>query len=335
MPSARPITAATLGSSPCAPEEALPRITPSLPLSILIVNTNSRDLLLGCLGSVRDTVEIPYEIIVVDNGSTDGSVEALEHARDVMLIANRFNNWFTGATNQAILVSRGEFLLCLNPDTVLHAGAVDRLVAFLRENPRVAVVGPRLLNGDGTLQPSCRNFLTNRRLVLQHLLPWRRMPNSWRRHAVLEYWDHDSPCGVDWVIGACILVRRSAVEQIGLKDEGYPIFHEETDWCYRFRQAGWETWFLSDALVTHFGSQTVSKLWGRGLVLQFYKGKHRFIRKHYGRNALLAHRLLLSGLLLARLVRANLARLMGRPYAEIDVVQRALALQMGRGGGCE
>ncbi|MCU0610960.1 MAG: glycosyltransferase family 2 protein [Candidatus Eisenbacteria bacterium] len=302
-------------------------------LSVLIVNTNSRDLLLECLRSVYDTVATPFEIIVVDNASTDGSLDAVRSMFPrVALIANGRNNWFTGATNQALRASRGSWLLCLNPDTICHPGAIDRLVGFLRAHPQVAVVGPRLLNGDGSLQPSCRNFLTNRRLVLQHILPWRRLPNSWRAHAVLEYWDHDAPRRVDWVIGACILVRRTAVEEVGLKDEGYPIFHEETDWCYRFRRAGWETWFIPDARVTHFGSQTVSKLWGRGLVIEFYKGKHRFIRTHYGRVALLGHRALLAGLLLTRLVRAYLARIAGRReslHDEIEIMRRALALQLG------
>ncbi len=310
-----------------------PAYPPTVPLSVLIVNTNTRDLLLDCLRSLEETVETPHEVIVVDNASTDGSVEAVRRLfPSVRLIANDRNNWFTGATNQAIRASRGALLLCLNPDTVCHPGAIDRLVRFLEEHPRVAVVGPRLVNGDGTLQPSCRNFLTNRRLLLQHLLPWRHLPKAWRGWAVLEYWDHDRPRRVDWVIGACILVRRRAVEEVGLKDEGYPIFHEETDWCYRFWRAGWETWFLPDAVVTHLGSQTVSKLWGKGLVIEFYKGKHRFIRTHYGAVSLLVHRGLLAGLLLGRLVRASVRRMRwgrGSFDEELEVLRRALALQLG------
>lgn len=317
------------------PEVISPSVTrdTGIELSILIVNTNSRDLLLGCLESVYGTVRTPFEVIVVDNASTDGSLEAVrEKFPEVILIANSRNNWFTGATNQAIVASRGSLLLCLNPDTVCHPGAVDRMVEFLRSNPRAGVVGPKLLNGDGTLQPSCRNFLTNRRLVLQHIFPWRLTPNSWRLHTVLEYWDHDSIRKVDWIIGACILVPREAMDKIGLKDEGYPIFHEETDWCYRFREAGWESWFIPDALVTHFGSQTVSKLWGKGLVIEFYKGKHRFIRTHYGRGALLIHRTLMTGLLLLRLIRASVTGLFrGRKSTadEKEVLRRAIALQLG------
>jgi GT2 family glycosyltransferase len=158
------------------------------------------------------------------------------------------------------------------------------------------------------------------------------MPNGWRKRAVLEYWDHDATTQVDWVIGACILVRRTAIEEIGLKDENYPIFHEETDWCYRLKQAGWETWFLHDVDVTHFGSQTVSKLWGKGLVLEFYKGKHRFIRKHYGLLALIIHRFLLSGMLLTRLIFAAFRSVLFRRKESRDqlaIVFRAIRLQMG------
>ncbi len=317
-------------------ERTLPSLDgePKLKLSILIVNTNSKELLLACLQSIYATVRaIPYEIIVVDNASTDGSVEAVrDRFPKVLLIENDYNNWFTGGTNQATLASTGEYLLCLNPDTICHEEAIDALVTFLDDHPKVGVVGPKLLNGDGTLQPSCRNFLTNRRLVLQHFFPWRKTPNAWRKRTVLEYWDHDETTEVDWLIGACILVRRTAVELVGLKDEGYPIFHEETDWCYRLKQAGWETWFLHHAQIVHFGSQTVGKLWGRGLVLEFYKGKHRFIRKHYGNTALLFHRMLISCLLLARLVKSSLlgALPMGTMHREqIPILLQAIALQLG------
>jgi len=291
-------------------------------------------MLIDTLQSVYDTVETePFEVIVVDNASTDGSIEAAR-ARfpSVTYIENDRNNWFTGATNQAILASRGEYLFCLNPDTVCHPGAVDGLIRFLEEHPSAGLAGPRLLNGDGTLQPSCRNFLTSRRLVLQHILPWRHLPNSWRKHAVLEYWDHDETMKVDWIIGAAIMLPRKAVEEVGLKDEGYPIFHEETDWCYRLKKAGWDSWFVHDLEITHFGSTTVSRLWGRGLVLEFYHGKHRFIGKHYGTLPLLLHRSLLALLLTARLGRA-LAKKAFRGGEAVDdelaVVRRGISIQLG------
>jgi GT2 family glycosyltransferase len=271
-------------------------------VSVAIVNTNTRDLLAACLSSLYATTpEMDLEVIVVDNASTDGSVAMLrERFPSVSLILNDVNRWFTGATNQAIEESTGEFVFCLNPDTIVHPGAVQALVFYLQQNPKVGAVGPRLLNEDGSLQPSCRDFLTSWNLVLQHLVPWRLLPPRWRGVRVAEYWDHRSRRRVDWVIGAALMVRSDVVTAIGLKDEAYPIFHEETDWCYRMRQEGWEVHFVPEARITHLGGKTVKGMWGDRLVLEFYKGKHTFIRKHYGLGALVLHRVLLAAMLLVR-----------------------------------
>lgn len=302
-------------------------------LSILIVNYNAGEMLGGCLESIYATVRTePFEVIVVDNNSSDSSIEAARKLFPrVGYIENDFNNWFTGGMNQAIRRSRGEYLLCLNPDTVCHEHAVDRLVDFLDSNPGAGLVAPKLLNGDGSLQPSCRNFLTSGNLLLQHILPWKWFPNSLRRRGVLEYWDHDETIRSDWIIGACILVRRKTIEDTGLKDESFPMFHEETDWCYRMKKTGWETWFLHTAEVTHFGSQSAMKYWGADLILEFYKGKHRFIGKHYGRLPLFFHRFLLAGLLSLRLAVVLVRRIFsGNPALkqETAFLLKGLAIQL-------
>lgn len=303
-------------------------------LSVLIVNYNSGHMLRDCAVSLFETVKTsPMEVIVVDNASTDASIEECRAAcPGVQFIENDFNNWFTGGTNQAIEASSGRYLLCLNPDTVCHPGAIDSLVEFLDRNPQAGIAGPKLLNGDGTLQPSCRKFLLSRYLVLKHLLPWRILPESWKKRVVLEYWDHDETIQSDWIIGACLLVRRKAVEEVGLKDEDFPMFHEETDWCCRMRKKGWQTWFLHSASITHFGSVSAMKYWGRDLVLQFYRGKHRFLKKHYGPLTLLVHRLLLTLLLTARLVISffrELLRRNGDLRRETAFYLRGIAVQMG------
>jgi GT2 family glycosyltransferase len=294
-------------------------------VSVAIVNTNTRDLLVQCLTSLYETAQgVDLEVIVVDNASTDESVEAVRAGfPEVKVIANATNRWFTGATNQALQVSSGELILCLNPDTVVHPGAVQALVAYLREHPAVGAVGPRLLNADGSLQPSCRNFLSSRNLVLQHLMPWSILPRAWRGRWVLEYWDHEHARKVDWVIGAALMIRSSTLAEVGLKDEAYPIFHEETDWCYRMYQLGWEVHFVPDSRITHLGGQTVKGMWGERLVLEFYKGKHTFIRKHYGRAALVVHRALLSVLLAVRCVDPRSSR------ASRRVAWSGLLLQLG------
>ncbi|MFO8182703.1 MAG: glycosyltransferase family 2 protein [Candidatus Aegiribacteria sp.] len=325
---------------PTEPEKPLPQLRsdPDIELSVLIVNYNSGRMLADCLRSVYSTVSTaPMEVIVVDNDSTDGSAEAAakEFPRATFIL-NDFNNWFTGGTNQAILASRGRYLLCLNPDTVCHPGAIDGLVDFMDSTPKAGVAGPRLLNGDGTLQPSCRKFLKSRYLLLKHLLPWSLLPDGWKRKAVLEYWDHGGTIRSDWVIGACILVRRKAVEEVGLKDEGFPMFHEETDWCFRMREKGWETWFLHTSTVTHFGSQSALKYWGDDLILEFYKGKHRFIGKHFGAMPLLLHRGLLAGLLFLRLIAVSLRRLFHSSdihRRETAFLLKGIAIQLGMSGG--
>ncbi|MCD4701875.1 MAG: glycosyltransferase family 2 protein [Candidatus Aegiribacteria sp.] len=305
-----------------------------LKLSILIVNYNSGEMLADCLGSIYDTVKTePLEVIVVDNKSQDGSMDAARgQYQEVRFIENDFNNWFTGGTNQAIEVSRGEYLLCLNPDTVCHENAIDGLVNFLDSHPHAGLAAPKLLNGDGSLQPSCRNFLKSGYLLLRHILPWGKLPNSWRRRAVLEYWDHDETIQPDWIIGACILVRRETIEDIGLKDEGFPMFHEETDWCYRMKMADWNIWFIHTAAVTHFGSQSTIEYWGKDLILEFYKGKHRFVRKHFGLLPLLLHRFLLAGLLFLRLTGVQVRRVFSRNAdlrQETSFLLRGLAIQLG------
>lgn len=306
-------------------------------LSILIVNYNSGKMLTGCLESIFATVQTePLEVIVVDNNSRDGSIDtARKNFPHVRYIENGFNNWFSGGTNQAIEESRGEYLLCLNPDTICREYAIDELVDFLDSNPGAGLVAPRLLNSDGSLQPSCRNFLKSRYLLLQHILPWRSLPNSWRKFAVLEYWDHDDTIQPDWIIGACILVRRETIEAVGLKDEAFPMFHEETDWCYRMKNAGWKIWFLHTAEVTHFGSQSVMKYWGKDLILEFYKGKHRFVRKHFGILPLLLHRFLLTGLLSLRLAALFVRRIFFRNAdlrQETSFLLKGIAIQLGLKG---
>jgi len=306
-------------------------------LSILIINYNSGEMLLDCLDSISATVKtVPYEVIVVDNNSQDGSVgTARGKHSEVRFIENDFNNWFTGGTNQAIEASRGEYLLCLNPDTLCHENAIDDLVIFLDSNPRAGLAAPRLLNGDGSLQSSCRNILKSRYLLLRHILPWRALPNSWRKRAVLEYWDHDETIRSDWIIGACILVRRETIEEVGLKDEGFPMFHEETDWCYRMKKADWGIWFVHTAVITHFGSQSAIKYWGGDLILEFYRGKHRFVRKHFGLVSLFLHRVLLAGLLFLRLAAVLIRRIFSRNAQlkqKTSFLRRGIAIQLGLTG---
>ena len=303
----------------------------AMDLTVVIVSHNSAAVLPDCLRSVESaSAGLRVEVFVVDNASTDGTPDLVRREfPGAILVANAENRWFSAANNQAIRESEGRHVLCLNPDTVVGANALREMVRFLDENPRAGAVGVRLLNRDGSLQPSCRSFLTNRNLLLQHAVPWRLLPKRLAGRFVQELDPHDRPRRVDWLIGACLAVRRETIDEIGLKDEAFPMFHEETDWCMRIRRAGFEVWFLPSAEVVHLGGTSTVERWGDAVVLEYYRAKLHFVRKHYGPAALLAHRVLISGLFALRLAReaavAAISRLRGDP-ARADEARRLGAL---------
>ncbi len=290
---------------------SLPPADPAVDVSVVIVTYNSAEVLGECLRSLYSTVgKLQIEVFVVDNASSDNSVELVQSRfPDVIVIANHENRWFSAANNQAICRSRGRYVLCLNPDTITGQNALQKMVEFMDNTSSAGAVGVKLVNRDGSLQPSCRNFLTSGNLVLQHIMLWLRIPKRLAGKMILELWIHDQARAVDWLLGACLMVRRETIRQVGLKDESFPMFHEETDWCYRMRQAGWEIWFLPDADMVHLGGSSTVQRWGDKLILEYYKAKHHFILKHYGIRSLLTHRFLMFGLLLARAARAWIARL--------------------------
>lgn len=305
-------------------------------LSIVTANTNEKHFTLPMLESVYQTVKkaLPFEFWIVDNNSQDGSVEAIrEKFPQVNLICNTKNAGFTEANNQAIRTCRGEYIFCLNPDTVVYENAVDRLVEYLDQHPDVGIVGSKLLNPDGTLQSSARNFMTTKRLILQHILPWSKISRKLAGKISLAYWDHDQTRPVDWVLGASLMIRRKCLDDIGLKDEAYFIFHEDSDWCFQAWKAGWKVVFVHDAEIIHYGSATVGKLWGANLNIEVYKAQHHFIRKNFGQAELFWHRAFLAGLLYARLFKLRFLKRCGKVTDEefrsgLDFLHKAIDVQI-------
>ena len=248
-------------------------------LSIIAISYNTKELLLQCLQAVEQTVvAVDYEIIVVDNASRDGSAEMVHTLFPrAHLLANNHNVGFAAANIRA---SRGEFLLLLNSDAVLLPGAVDSMLACMREEPRVGVVGGKLLNPDGSFQHSFANFptvwsevlLLTRlyRLVLPATYPSYPERRSMERRAV------------DWVSGALLMARREAVDGVGLLDEAFFMYTEEVDWCYRMRADGWQVLYLPEAGAVHraAGSEHAQ---ADGKRAQLYHSKWLFLRKHRGR----------------------------------------------------
>jgi GT2 family glycosyltransferase len=223
-------------------------------LSVVIVNYNSGKVLRTCLSSVfRETRDLAFEVILVDNASSDGSVD--EVRRDfplVRIICNPENRGFAAANNIAIREATGEYVLLLNPDTEIRDGAVQKTVAFMDSRPGAGIAGCTLLYADGSAQPSVRGFPSVLGAFLDATFLHMLLPRSWIvRGTGIASFDPSRAQEVDWVIGAYFLFRRSLVERIGLLDEQFWIYGEETDYCQRARDAGCATWYFPGATVVH------------------------------------------------------------------------------------
>lgn len=216
---------------------------------------------------------------MVDNASTDGSAAMVrEHFPWVQLIENGENVGFAWANNQAIRQSRSRYVLLLNSDTEVYPGALEIQVQFMEQHPQAGGCGPRLLNADGSLQTSCHPMLTPEREF------WRLtfLDRLWRRATYAqERWDRESPRMVEVIKGACLMLRREALEQVGLLDEGYFMYTEEMDLCYRLLEAGWQLWWVPGAAVRHYGEASSKKM-AEAMYVQLYRSKVQFHLKFGG-----------------------------------------------------
>jgi GT2 family glycosyltransferase len=249
-------------------------------LSFILVNWNTKGHILEALRSIVDTVGgYRHKIFVVDNGSTDGSPEAIRKAFPrARLIRNEDNLGFARAVNQALAQATGNYCVLLNSDARLMEGAIKTLATFMEENPDVGIAGGQLLNEDGSRQnsiapfPSLATELFNKRL-LRILFP-RQYPGKER--------DYPAPLDVDSLVGACLIVRCQAMEEVGQLDEGYFFFMEETDWCLRLKEQGWRISFVPQARILHLqgASASLAKAEAR---IEYYRSRYRFFTKWHGR----------------------------------------------------
>jgi GT2 family glycosyltransferase len=248
-----------------------------------------------CLDSLRGV-----ETVVVDNGSRDGTVDFVQERFPTVKLIEADNRGLGAGWNIGLRETSSRYTLLLNADAWLVEGALDRLVDFADSRPRAAVVGPRLLNQDGTLQRSVRGFPTLWRLATEYFFLRKLAPRSSALNGFYAGgFGHDEERDVEVVMGACMLVRRDAVDQVGYCDEDYFLFSEETDWCFRFRQAGWDVVFFPGAECVHVrGAAHRGRLYRENL-----RGHLLFLWKHRGpKTAERARRLLLSALRLRGVV---------------------------------
>ena len=249
-------------------------------VSVVVINWNTKDLLLDCLTSVFKTMgELDFEVWVVDNGSHDGSPDAVR--RDfptVNVIENEENLGFAVANNLAFRKIHSRYALLVNTDAVLKEGAVEALYAFMESHCDVGMACGQLLNRDGSRQNSIANFpsllsLLCNETLLRIFLP-RQYPSKRKTYK--------KPIQVESCIGACLMVRKKAMDAIGLLDERYFFFFEETDWAYRMQQGGWRVCFVPSSRIFHFQGQSI----GHNVKsrIMFYRSRYLFFRKWHRRS---------------------------------------------------
>jgi GT2 family glycosyltransferase len=250
----------------------------TMDVSVIIVNWNTRRRLLDCLASLyRTTKGLSFEVIVVDNASTDASVEAVTAAFPAArIIVNSVNAGFAKANNAALRQMQGRYALLLNSDTIVTDSAVAGLLAFMEQNPEAGVCGPQLLNSDGSLELSVGEFPTFFTTFVGRTIVQTLFPATYRKPASPQ--PSGAPLQVDCIIGACMMVRKTAIDAVGMLDEEYFFLYEDTDWCYRMVRAGWSIYFLPQVRIVHVGRQSIKEIKVRARV-EAWRSCYLFFRK--------------------------------------------------------
>ena len=253
-------------------------------LSIIIVNWNVRELLRACLRSLAPArAKLALQVIVVDSHSSDDSVAMVRQEFPwVELIACEENVGFPRGNNLGLARANGRYILLLNPDTEVVGQALTTMLAYLESHPAVGALGPQLLNPDGSVQSSRRRFPTLATALFESTWLEPLAPASILRHYYVEDVADGETAVVDWVTGACLLVRREVVDQIGGLDEDYFMYSEELDWCRRIRAAGWQIVYLPTAqVIHHVGKSSEQAVTARHI--NFQRAKLRYFYKYHGR----------------------------------------------------
>ena len=251
-------------------------------ISIIIVTWNSQDFIRNCLDSIYLLPDkVRYEIIVADNASSDNTKEIVrEFYPEVNLIENKENLGYAQANNQGMEKSQGNYILLLNPDTQLMENSLVSMYEFMEANPQVGALGPKLLNPDRSVQPSCREFPTFSTLIwefsgLSRLFPKSRIFGRWR----MGYFAFDRTREVDQPMGSCLMLRRETLNVVSFFDENFSMFFNDVDLCYRIKNAGWKIYFVPDAQVLHYRGASTRKA-KRKMIWLSHLSFYKFFKKH-------------------------------------------------------
>jgi GT2 family glycosyltransferase len=252
-------------------------------LAVVVVNYNAGEHLLACLTSVlASSGDASLEVVVVDNASRDGSAKvAAERFPEAMVIETGTNRGFAAGVNVGIRATRSRFVFVLNPDAELTVGTLSALAKLARDRPHAGLLGPLIRNADGTLYPSGRTFPSVTQALGHAFLGPFDPENRWTREYTMAGWDRTTERRVDWVSGSAMLLRREALDRVGLLDEGFFLYGEELDLCTRLRDAGWQVVFTPEVEVTHVGAVSTGR--SRRMNLIHSRSIYRYYRKHRAR----------------------------------------------------
>lgn len=260
----------------------------NLELSICIVGINAFDYLQKCLESISSSkIDVQYEIIYVDNHSSEEGIDQIQgQFPGLVIIRNTQNDGFARANNQGIRIAKGRFILLLNPDTIVDKNAIQNMLDYLRQNPETGIVGPKVLNSDGTFQPHCKRGEARPWEVICYFSRLSRLfpRNPFFSGYLQGHLDENLTHSVPSISGCCMLIRKEVIDQIGLLDERFFAYQEDTDYCVRARKAGWNVTYYPSAQIVHFGGKGGAGVQPYKTTYEWHRSYFLYYKKHLARD---------------------------------------------------
>lgn len=257
-------------------------------LSICIVGINAFDYLNKCLNSIISSeIDLKYEIIYVDNHSSISGIDQIESQfPGLVMIRNNQNNGFAKANNQGINIAKGQLILLLNPDTIVDKNALQRMIEFLRQNPDTGIIGPKVLNSDLSFQPHCKRGEARPWEVICYFSRLSRLfpHNPFFSGYLQGHLDENQTHHVPSISGCCMLVRKEVIDQIGLLDERFFAYQEDTDYCMRARKVGWKVTYYPSAQIVHFGGKGGASVQPYKTIFEWHRSYYLYFKKHLARD---------------------------------------------------